>query len=364
MKVLLVIDSLGSGGAQRQIVNLAIGLSRKGTAVELIYYHKNEFYLSKLIENNITVHRPTKFIKGFSIQFATKLRNLIKQNFDSVISFLFTPSIYTSISRFGIRNCKHIVCERSSSKSNNRSFIQLNLFYISMLFSNKVVTNSYSETENIKKLFNLSNKTYTIWNGYETNINKINFKTKTYKTLLVIGRITYEKNGINLMRALSLFLDRNGWCPKIKWAGRRDHNINLVKISDEMDKYLLDNKLINKYWNWLGEVTNIDELFDQSDALILPSLWEGLPNVICESMLKGCNVLASNVCDNPKLLKNGEHGLLFDPYSPLDICLAIENYYKLSDNHKLIMAKKAFSYAQNKLSINKMVESYNELIKS
>ena len=40
MKTLLVIDSLGSGGAQRQMVNLAIGLSKAGLKVELIYYQK------------------------------------------------------------------------------------------------------------------------------------------------------------------------------------------------------------------------------------------------------------------------------------------------------------------------------------
>jgi len=36
LKTLLVIDSLGSGGAQTQIVNLAIGLSKSGTIVELV----------------------------------------------------------------------------------------------------------------------------------------------------------------------------------------------------------------------------------------------------------------------------------------------------------------------------------------
>lgn len=364
MKVLLVIDSLGSGGAQRQIVNLAIGLSKIGSKVELIYYHNNEFYLNKLIENNITVHRPSSLFNGFSVQFVIKLRNILKQNFDSVISFLSSPSIYTSIANFGIRKCKHIVCERNSSIAKNKFSIEFVLFYFAMLFSNKIICNSYSESNNIKKLFWLSNKTSTIWNGYDNIHNEMNLEKKNFNTLLVIGRIAKQKNGINLMRALHLFLDRNGWCPKIKWAGRRDSDYNSVKISDEMDKYLLDYNLINKYWNWLGEVTNIDELFDQSDALILPSLWEGLPNVICESMLKGCNVLASNVCDNPKLLKYGKLGLLFNPNSPLDICISIEEFYKKTHVEKITMAEKAMIFAKKELSTTKMVNSYQEIINS
>ena len=38
MKILCVIDSLGSGGAQRQIVNLACGLKKKGHDVDVFVY--------------------------------------------------------------------------------------------------------------------------------------------------------------------------------------------------------------------------------------------------------------------------------------------------------------------------------------
>ena len=362
MKTLLVIDSLGSGGAQTQIVNLAIGLSKSGTIVELVYYQKNEFYLSKLLENNITVHVPEKSTIGFSISFVLKLRNLLKKDFHTVISFLHTPSIYTSISNFGIKNNNHIVCERSSSNSTNLSFLGKFIFYLSMLLSKSIVANSYCETQNIKKLYGLSHKTKTIWNGYEIDINSLYKNKKTYNTLLVLGRVSYVKNGINLMKGLSLFLERNGWCPDLKWAGRIDSNSN--KIYDQMKKYLLQNKSLSNHWLWLGEVENINDLFKESDALILSSLWEGLPNVICESMIQGCNVLASNVCENPRLLKNGEYGLLFDPYSPLDICISIENYYKKSHTQKNRMAEKAMLYAKKELNINKMVRSYQELIKN
>ena len=362
MKILLVIDSLGSGGAQRQMVNLAIGLSKAESKVELIYYQKNEFYLNKLLENDITVHIPEKSTVGFSISFVLKLRNLLKKDYHSVISFLHTPSIYTTISNFGIKKNNHIVCERSSSNSTNLSFIDRFLFYLSMLNSKIIVANSYCETQKIKKLYGLSNKTRTIWNGYEIDNKSIFKNKKTYNNLLVLGRVSYVKNGISLMKGLSLFLDRNGWCPELRWGGRIDSNSN--KIYDEMKKYLLQNKSLSNHWFWLGEVENINDLFKDSDALISCSLWEGLPNVICESMIQGCNVLASNVCENPRLLKNGEYGLLFNPYSPLDICITIEDFYKKTYLKKNAMAKKAMMYAKKELSITKMVKSYNELIKS
>ena len=359
MKVLLVIDSLGSGGAQRQIVNLAIGLSQSGLIVELIYYNNNEFYIDKLIEHKITIHKPTNSSTGFSIKFLHKLRKTIKQDFDFVISFLSSPSIYSFIASFGIIRCNHIVCVRNSSVYSKISFLN----YLTMLFSHKVVTNSYHESINIKKLLGLHDKTHTIWNGYESIYNGINFNKEQFNSLLVIARISEQKNGIALMKALKIFLDRNGWCPKIRWAGRRDSDFKSKKIAYEMDKFLVDHDQIKKNWYWLGETSNIDELFDTSDALISPSIYEGLPNVICESMLKGCNVLASNICDNPRLLKNGELGLLFNPNDPEDICKVIENYYSLTQNDKNIIANKALRFAKSELSIKKMVSSYQNILK-
>jgi hypothetical protein len=46
MKVLLVIDGFGSGGAQRQMVNLAAGLTRRGHTAEFAIYHPEMRHLA------------------------------------------------------------------------------------------------------------------------------------------------------------------------------------------------------------------------------------------------------------------------------------------------------------------------------
>jgi hypothetical protein len=44
MRLLLVIDSLGSGGAQRQLTTLAIELARRGHRVDVFVYAKAEHF--------------------------------------------------------------------------------------------------------------------------------------------------------------------------------------------------------------------------------------------------------------------------------------------------------------------------------
>jgi len=46
MKLLLLIPSLGSGGAERQLVTLAVLFKRKGLDVEFLIYRK-DFFLFK-----------------------------------------------------------------------------------------------------------------------------------------------------------------------------------------------------------------------------------------------------------------------------------------------------------------------------
>jgi len=55
MKLLCVIDSLGSGGAQRQIVELAKGFKKKGHRVQFLTYHDINFFKPQLDRIDIPV---------------------------------------------------------------------------------------------------------------------------------------------------------------------------------------------------------------------------------------------------------------------------------------------------------------------
>ena len=51
--ILCLLESLGSGGAERQLTGLAVMLKQQGYEVEVWYYVKNEFYLPYLQENRL-----------------------------------------------------------------------------------------------------------------------------------------------------------------------------------------------------------------------------------------------------------------------------------------------------------------------
>ncbi|MEC8175816.1 MAG: glycosyltransferase [Bacteroidota bacterium] len=367
MKILIVIDSLGSGGAQKLAVNLIDGFIQKKHSIHLFKYDdKSNFFLSDLIDKGVKVHKikKTSKIKFFRvIQIITELRAKIKNNkYDGIISFLHLPSFYSSIAKLGIIKGKLIVCELSSSDAPVNKLIKV-LFYVSCLISNSVVANSKNEIMNIKKKFLLSQKAYSIYNGLDfTTTKKRNSIKNNNKGLLIIARIAYPKNGVNLVRGILKFYEKNEWAPKLTWVGRKENDPRSLNMQKQINNLIQSNPVLNDKICFVGEIKNVKDLYNTYDALILPSIYEGLPLVICESMISKCFVLASNVCDHPNILGNNR-GFLFDPYSPESISRCIQRFYSLSYVEKEEIINRSYEYAVENFSLKKMTDSYEALLK-
>ena len=107
---------------------------------------------------------------------------------------------------------------------------------------------------------------------------------------------------------------------------------------------------------------DVREYYNSCDALIHVSIYEGLPNVICEAMLTGCFVIASNVCDHPLLIGDNQRGLLCDPDSPQSICDAIESLNNMDGRLKKDIIKNAREFSEIEFNRDNMIKKYVSLI--
>jgi len=366
VKILIVIDTLASGGAQRLKGNLAKSLVDSGHEVELFIYDlKDDFFASKFQSHGVKIHAFEKEKKGFSLFVVQQLRSiLLKNNYDGVISSMHAPSIYAALAMIGGLSGRLIVCEESSSKAPEPIFKKF-LFYLASLSAYSVVANSFNEARLLKRRPGLSKKTHAILNGLEIpalSKDQVVTQNKNLK-LLVVARIAYPKNGVNLLKALSLFYERNSWIPEVNWAGRRDGSYDKsIVMQEEMDDYLLNNTKLSSKWTWLGEVKDITSFYRKSDALLLVSIYEGLPLVICEAMIEGCFVIASNVCDHPFIIGDEDRGLLCEPLSPESICNSIERLSMMSFTEKSKMIRNARKFAELNFDQGSMARAYESLL--
>lgn len=361
MNITCFIDNLNAGGAQRQICYLASFLKKKNNEVTVLSYHPGDFFLDELKKNKIhyvILQNKNKLLRTLKI-----IKFLRSSKHDIVIAYLRAPSVISEIASIFGRKWKLIISERNNYV--NDGFLK-NLFRRLMhLFADHVIVNSNTGLQSIKKnapwlknvslIYNFTNLDYfkPKKNLLDKNEEVINF--------VGIGKYSEQKNIINLIEAFNIVKKK---VPEInfnlQWFG---DNFN----KDESNKYLNKLKfLINKY-NLSDEFVlnpatqDILDEYQRSSALILPSLYEGFPNVICEAIACGLPILVSDVCDN-SFFVDQSNGYLFNPNDPSDIADKIISFFYLENKKKKIMSINSRKKAELIFSKEKYINSYLKII--
>ena len=365
MKLLLIIDHFGPGGAQRQIVELACGLKRRGHEVEMfIYFPQHDFFRPLLREQGITVHEYPKG-RGFSFGVLARLISLLRsRRFDAAVSYLSTSNVYAELAMPFSRGTKLVVSERTSrhdDKSALSAFVRRAMHSL----ADSVVANSLTHCDWLKRKWWLKDKAVCIYNG----LNLADFspeyapiERRGELRLVGIGRVGPEKNIVKLIKALSILHAEFGVAPQVSWAGSRDDSEQGRLYCREIDDALEALPEVRSRWHWLGIQADVPGVLRRHHALIHPSLYEGLPNAVCEALATGVPVLASDVCDHPLLVADGERGFLFDPESEHSIAAAIAKFAALREDERRILSLNARAYAVANLSVEKMVSAYEQLL--
>lgn len=369
MRLLLVIDNLGSGGAQRQMVNLAVGLNARGHRVDFfVYYPQYRHFASQLQDSGVKVHEFEKQGR-YDWRPIFRLRHLIHSGeYDLALAFLATPTFYLELASLGTKT-PIVVSERSAYVAQE---LGTRRWFLQQLhrFSNHITVNSHHQFQNMVHMFPwMRPKLSVIYNGIDLKtfcpecLHKVVTRSNKIFQFLVIGSVGPNKNPftlaqafVNLMKSQPKLADQIS----ISWAG---------KITDDpMSKHeimrtnaLLEDAGLQESWHWLGERSDVPELLRSADALIHPAFYEGLPNAICEALASGLPVLASNIGDHPRLIEEGKTGFLFSPQDAKSIAGAIHRFCSLSKTERVQMSQNARYFAETILSMERFVSAYEDI---
>lgn len=144
---------------------------------------------------------------------------------------------------------------------------------------------------------------------------------------------------------------------------KRNFEIFLVgdgPLRDMCQKYVFQHGLQDTV-NFTGFLKNPETILEQTHVLVLPSLREGVPVSVLESMACGRPVIATDVGAVSEILRNGENGFLIVPADSSAISSAMA---KFIDEPNLIreMGHRAFISAQQ-YSLESMRDGYVKLYK-
>jgi glycosyltransferase involved in cell wall biosynthesis len=359
-----LIDHFGSGGAQRQIVNLGIELARRGQDVEFaIYYPSFDYHRSEVDDAGIPVYEIPKESR-YSLSVPLRLRRLLTdRNYDAVLSYLDVPGVYAILSVLG-RKTAVVVSERSMSQRAGPSIwqrLRINLYRR----ADHIVTNSHTHREWILRNFPwTAGRISTIYNGIDLKRfapPKQPFVKRQKPRLVAVGTLTPSKNALGLLRAFenNHISDR---VQSINWVGKADETPRGSLYFNEIQSYL-ETSATRVSWSWLGEWKDVAPIVRAHDALIHPSLFEGLPNAACEAMACARPVLISDVGDHPRIVQEGETGFLFDPLDVSSIQMAVGRFLKLDATAYNQMCCQARAIAEESFSLEKCAAAYERVLR-
>ena len=338
-KLIIFMPSVEGGGVEKNFFIISNYLATKLDKVYLITAENN---LSKKIKNIKIVYPRSNFwrskarFRKYIICVFLLIKILLKNR--NILVFTFQANLYAILvcKLFGI----NIISRSNSSPSGwSKNFVKNYIYKIGLNLADTIIVNSIEFKQEMKKKFSI-NATH-IYNPLNKNeIIKLSkkkvknlFPKKTLK-IISVGRLVDQKNQLTIQKAINII--KNLYPVRIVLIGR---GVDLYKIKDYIKSKKLS-KIVKIFYT-----SNPFPYIKQADLFILSSKYEGLPNVLLESIVLKKMIISSACPTGPKeILLDGKAGLLFK----------VGNYIELS--------QKIIFYIKNKTKCKKLLNtSINKL---
>lgn len=347
MKILHVITSLQTGGAEKLMVDLLPRLKDLGNDVEILLFDgtRTAFY-DELDRLGIKIHHLSIGGNVYNPLNIFRLRNFLKL-YDIIHTHNTSPQLFVALNNL----CKKRIIITTEHSTNNRRrkwhwYKQIDQWMYSCY--KKVICISDNAKSSLENYLGKNDRFCTINNGidltkYHNHILDIS-EQREFIISMVAG-FRHEKDQDTLIKAISR-LPKNYKLWLIGDGERREdieRLIALLRLSDRV-----------KLW---GIRNDIPDLLAQTHIVVLSSHWEGLSLSSIEGMASGRPFIASDVDGLHDVVK--DVGILFPHKDYLALAKEIKSLCEAPDQYKAI-AQRCQERAKE-YDINIMVEKYNKL---
>ena len=307
MRIIYIITGLNIGGAETIVSNLASEISRKGSAVKLLYLNG----VRRIdVADGIEVvglnlkKNPLGFIKALF-----KFKKIVKDFKPDVIhANMFHAIIFSRIARLFVR-VPYLVCTEHSNNYHGSFRKNLEHFtdWLSDINTNvsELATNYFIQEGVFSK-----DKSITVYNGIDLNKFKkektkslrkeLNIDDKTF-VFLNISRFNKAKNHNNLIKAFKI-------------VNSRYSDTKLICVGDgelfESIKNLAESLDLSQSVLFTGAKKNTEYYYNTADCFVLSSDYEGFGIVLVEAMACELEVISTNCGGTKEILKNSPNNLV------------------------------------------------------
>tara|TARA_E500000178_G_scaffold318984_1_gene340861 strand:+ start:50 stop:1144 length:1095 start_codon:yes stop_codon:yes gene_type:complete len=309
MNIAIFIPNYNAGGTEQVALRLGNFFSDKDYNVLLISLADKDFpYKTNFKIINLDHDLPIRRLNRFVYRMARLRRVLIENNIDTILSMGEYPNFLTSVLPIrGIRKINRYTNSALSASGVTRHLMTL-LARIAFYFSDKTIVPAKRLAEELGLNVN-SEKIRVITNPI--SIEEIERKAKvndreafhTSRPFFIhVGQLVQQKDHDYLLSCYANYLKMGGtWGLKLVGKGEREREL----------KNLVVHLGIEHFVEFTGWCENPFVLIIQSQALLLTSRWEGVPNVMLEAMALGRPIISVDCPTGPReVLDGGRFGRL------------------------------------------------------
>lgn len=337
MKILFIIDTMSTGGAQKVLLSHCEHLVKHSHEVTLISLKKsNKYRFSKKI----------KYIEliDFNKQITTHIFDILQEislyakNSDVIVGFSDFIVNYIAYISAKVYSKPVLLCVRNQLSKQIEVYpkhtdINKDLMASILSNSNILVQSEFIKNDMLTN-FNIENtKIDVLANPIEVkSLEQKNIFDAKQKNIVIVGRLAIQKNISLVIRALS----------KLKKDYLESLCLHIVGDGDEYAHLLEDvNSLgLNKNVVFHGYKSDVLHYLKEADLMILASRFEGQPNVVLEAFSQNTLVLASDIEPIKELIKDSENGVLFKDN---DVDTLVDKLLYCLDNDLSSLVQNAYS---------------------
>ncbi|MFH7825441.1 glycosyltransferase [Kluyvera chengduensis] len=312
IKVFFLINSLTQGGAERIALKLNNEINNHCFDVSLVTISNDDFYNEKL-NNKIVLNDSIHIGK---IKKLTSLYTFFKGSTAPVLCFSLDLACYmVMLKMLGILKSPIICRFINNPDSELRSGILSELKKITMFYLLKKCDQIICQSEQMKKIlkekYKINESSLTrIYNPISSPADNDVFEKESSDEkikLLFVGRLEHQKNLEDII-AIALILKQQGIDFTWKIVGQ---GAEFQKIKTLIDINNLENEIV-----FCGLQNDINRFYKWADVTTLTSHFEGLPNVLLESIANKTPCISYDCPTGPsEIIIDGVNGILVPLYN-------------------------------------------------
>lgn len=356
LKILFVIDTLGSGGKERRLTELLKALSsRKDIEPELVVMSETIHY-TEIFDLDIKIHKIIRKTKKDLSVYGRLYRLIRNFNPDIVHCWESMTAVYAGpVCAILKRKFVNGMVTNSPLRQNilNRHWLRAKLtFPLSwvILSNSKAGLAAYGAPER---------KSVVIRNGFNfERVKNLTGKEEIRRELnistdYIVGMVASfweQKDYPTYFKAAQILLEK-----------RRDVTFLAIGANTDSEESarLIDGKN-SECFRLLGQKKGTESYINLMDVCVLSTFSEGISNSVLEYMALGKPVIATRGGGTGEIVENGKTGFLINPSSPEELAERME--LLLDDRAlRIRMGSCGMERIKTEFSIDKMVREYIDL---